>query len=72
MVNYVDWIAPTFVLSLTALPIAAVPAGLDRSGLPVGLQLVGRPRAEETVLALAHSIQQLRPLPKLPSRSQDW
>jgi amidase len=62
MQNYVDWIAPTFVLSLTGLPIAAVPAGLDDNQLPVGVQLVGRPRAEEAVLALAHEIQQLRPV----------
>lgn len=69
MENYVDWIAPTFVLSLTALPIAAVPAGADASGLPVGLQVVGRPHSEEGVLALAHDIQRLRPLP-LPSQFQ--
>ena len=62
MRNYVDWIAPTFVLSLTSLPVAAVPAGLDARGLPVGLQIVGRFRGEEDVLALAHEIQQLRPI----------
>jgi amidase len=65
MQNYVDWIAPTFVLSLTALPIAAVPAGLDARGLPTGLQIVGRARGEEEVLTLAHEIQRLRPLPAL-------
>ena len=43
MQTYVDWIAPTFVLSLTGLPVASVPCGLDESGLPVGLQIVGRP-----------------------------
>jgi amidase len=64
MQNYVDWIAPTFVLSLTGLPIAAVPAGLDTRGLPAGLQIVGRPRGEEGVLALAHHVQQLCPLPQ--------
>jgi amidase len=69
MRNYVDWIAPTFVLSLTALPIVAVPAGADASGLPVGLQVVGRPHGEEGILALAHDLQRLRPLP-LPARFQ--
>ena len=63
MQNYVDWIAPTFVLSLTGLPVASVPAGLDVHGLPVGLQLVGRPQGEESVLALATVLQRLRPLP---------
>jgi amidase len=66
METYVDWIAPTFVLSMTGLPVASVPAGLDPSGLPVGLQVVGRPRAEEAVLALAAKVQRLRPLPRPP------
>jgi amidase len=57
MSTYVDWIAPTFLLSLTGLPVAAVPAGLDPRGLPVGLQIVARPRAEEAALALAAVIQ---------------
>jgi len=57
METYVDWIAPTFVLSLTALPIASVPCGLDAEGLPVGLQIVGRPSDEESVLALAAVVQ---------------
>ena len=68
MRTYVDWIAPTFVLSLTGLPVASVPCGLDREGLPVGLQIVGGPRSEEAVLALAGLVQALRPIgsPKLP------
>ena len=43
MQTYVDWIAPTFVLSLTGLPVASVPCGLDGEGLPVGLQVIGKP-----------------------------
>jgi amidase len=57
MQTYVDWLAPTFVLSLTGLPVASVPCGLDADGLPVGLQVVGRPACEEAVLALAGEIQ---------------
>jgi amidase len=60
METYVDWIAPTFVLSMTGLPVASVPCGLDADGLPVGLQVVGRPRGEEGALALAGVIQGLR------------
>jgi amidase len=63
METYVDWIAPTFVLSLTGLPVAAVPAGLDAAGMPVGLQIVAPPRGEERALALASVMQSLRPLP---------
>ncbi|MEX2281809.1 MAG: amidase family protein [Gemmatimonadota bacterium] len=64
--TYVDWIAPTFVLSLTGLPVASVPCGLDAEGLPVGLQIVGKPQGEEAVLALAGAVQAARPI-GLPS-----
>ena len=68
METYIDWIAPTFVLSLTGLPVACVPAGLDSRGMPVGLQVAGGQFGEEDVLAIAAQIQKLRPiaLPKLP------
>jgi amidase len=62
MQNYVDWIAPTFVLSLTGLPVASVPCGVDAGGMPVGLQIVGRPQHEGAVLALAGAIQRRHPL----------
>ena len=58
MNTYVDWIAPTFVLSLAGLPIASVPCGLDTSGMPVGMQIVGRPRDEESTLAMAGRAQE--------------
>ncbi len=57
MSTYVDWIAPTFVLSLSGLPVACVPCGLDGNGLPVGMQVVGPPQGEELALAVAHQIQ---------------
>ncbi|HYS59277.1 MAG TPA: amidase family protein [Gemmatimonadales bacterium] len=66
METYVDWIAPTFVLSLTGLPVASVPCGLDPDGLPVGLQIVGKPFGEETVLALASQVQRLHPIGRPP------
>ena len=42
MATYIDWVAPTFVLSMTGLPVVSVPSGLDAAGLPTGLQIVGR------------------------------
>jgi amidase len=62
MRTYVDWLAPTFVLSLTGLPVASVPCGLDPDGMPVGLQVVGPPEGEEAVLALAQVLQDLHPI----------
>jgi amidase len=62
MESYVDWIAPTFVLSLTGLPVASVPCGLDARGLPVALQIVGKPQGEGAALALAHQVQRDCPI----------
>ena len=53
METYIDWMAPTFLLSLPSLPVASVPVGLDSSGLPVGLQVVVPPYRESCALALA-------------------
>lgn len=66
METYVDWLAPTFLLSLTGLPVASVPCGRDPDGLPVGMQIVGRPQGEEQVLALAAEIQRVRPIGMAP------
>jgi len=64
MTTYIDWLAPTFVLSLTGLPVASVPCGLDEGTppMPVGLQIVGRPFGEESVLALAAAVQRRHPI----------
>jgi aspartyl-tRNA(Asn)/glutamyl-tRNA(Gln) amidotransferase subunit A len=43
---------------LTGTPVLAFPAGFS-DGLPVGVQLVGKPFAEATVLAAAHAYQQV-------------
>jgi amidase len=61
MRTYVDWLAPTFVLSLTGLPVGSVPAGLDPAGMPVGLQVVGPPEGEEAVLALMGVVASMVP-----------
>ncbi len=66
MKTYVDWIAPTFTLSLTSLPVASVPCGLDPHRMPAGLQLVGPMDGEEKVLALAATLEELAPIGKPP------
>lgn len=43
----------TFPYNLTGLPAASVPCGFDRLGLPIGLQIAGRPFDEATVLQVA-------------------
>ncbi len=39
------------------LPAISIPCGFSRAGLPIGLQIVGAPFAEETVLQLAHAYE---------------
>ena len=42
-------------------PAAAVPAGFDASGLPLSVQIAGRPESEQTLLSLAHQLELARP-----------
>lgn len=60
--NYIDWIAPTFVVSLAALPAASVPAGLTAARLPVGLQIVGPRFSEPLILACARMVERDHPI----------
>ena len=48
----------TVTVNMAGLPGIAVPAGLDTSGLPLGLQLIGRPFEEETLFQAGHVIEQ--------------
>ncbi len=60
--NYVDWIAPAFLITLVSLPAGSVPAGLTRDALPAGLQIVA-PRFEEPlILSLAKIVQRANPI----------
>jgi aspartyl-tRNA(Asn)/glutamyl-tRNA(Gln) amidotransferase subunit A len=47
----------TVTVNMAGLPGLAVPAGLDAQGLPLGLQLIGRPFDEETLFALGQVIE---------------
>jgi amidase len=47
--NYIDWIAPAYLITLVSLPAASAPAGLSADGLPIGMQIVA-PRFEEPLI----------------------
>jgi amidase len=55
--TYLDWMWPCYTISVTGLPAMSVPAGFTKDGLPVGLQLVGRPRDEMGLLQLASAFE---------------
>jgi aspartyl-tRNA(Asn)/glutamyl-tRNA(Gln) amidotransferase subunit A len=48
----------TVTVNMAGLPGISVPSGLDANGLPLGLQLIGRPFEEETLFALGAVIEQ--------------
>ena len=47
-------------LNLTGFPGASVPVGVSSEGLPIGVQVIGRPFEDELVLAVAEALEQAR------------
>jgi aspartyl-tRNA(Asn)/glutamyl-tRNA(Gln) amidotransferase subunit A len=47
----------TVTVNLAGLPGISVPAGLDGRGLPLGLQLIGRPWEEADLLNIAYALE---------------
>ena len=58
MPTYIDWMRSCWYVTFMACPAMSVPAGFSASGLPVGLQLVGRPRGDWGLLQMAHAFEQ--------------
>jgi amidase len=58
MTNYLDWMKSCYYITITSHPAISVPAGFTRDNLPVGIQIVGRYRADFSVLQLAHAFEQ--------------
>ncbi len=62
--TYIDWIGICFAVTLTSCPVVAIPAGFTAAGLPVGLQLIGKPRGEAALLGAAALFEQATGLDK--------
>jgi aspartyl-tRNA(Asn)/glutamyl-tRNA(Gln) amidotransferase subunit A len=58
----------TVTVNMAGLPGIAVPGGLDKDGLPLGLQLIGRPFDEEMLFSLAQVIEDAAPKMQWPER----
>jgi len=56
--TYIDWFSITFALTMTACPTISVPCGFTADGLPVGVQIVGKPRGEAALLRAARRFEQ--------------
>jgi amidase len=57
--SYIDWVSITYAITLTGCPVLSLPCGFTKAGLPVGLQLVGKPRGEAQLLAAAAHLEQI-------------
>ena len=64
--NYVDWLAIAYVITLVSLPSLSLPCGITAAGLPVGLQMVGKPRGEADLLSAALLLEEVMGLDLTP------
>ncbi len=60
--RWTDWTPFTYPFNLTQQPAASIPCGLTRSGLPVGLHIVGPRYADALVLRAARAFETARPI----------
>jgi amidase len=56
--DYLQWMRSCTLISATGCPALSVPGGFTPDGLPVGLQIVGAPRADRRVLEVGHAFEQ--------------
>ena len=56
--TYWDWLGITFAVTLAGCPALSLPCGFTQSGLPVGLQMVGRPYGDGELLGFAALLEQ--------------
>ena len=57
--GYMGWLILTYAITVTACPAFSLPCGFTRDGLPVGLQVVGKPRGEAALFSAAAYIEAL-------------
>ncbi|MBU2091614.1 MAG: amidase [Alphaproteobacteria bacterium] len=64
--NYIDWVLICAAITNTSCPAISVPCGFTKDGLPIGLQIVGKPRDEAGLLRAARLFEQAAGLSLLP------
>ncbi|MDP1535634.1 MAG: amidase [Burkholderiales bacterium] len=63
--GYMGWLALTCAITMTACPVLAIPGGFTAGGLPLGLQVIGKPRGEAALFAHAAWLESLLGLARL-------
>ena len=57
--DYYRWLKIAYAITATTLPVITLPCGKTSDGLPVGIQLVGKPHCEKDLFVYASFIEQL-------------
>jgi Asp-tRNA(Asn)/Glu-tRNA(Gln) amidotransferase A subunit family amidase len=76
--TYFHWLALAYGLTLTCHPVVCLPAGVDHTGMPFGIQICGKKGGDARVLAIAHALEHhmvqfdglARPIPQLEGLSR--
>ncbi|MCJ7651276.1 MAG: amidase family protein, partial [Candidatus Lokiarchaeota archaeon] len=55
------WQPFTFPFNMTGQPAATIPCGWSKEGLPIGMQIVGKPFDEKTVLQVSKAFEDISP-----------
>lgn len=64
--EYYRWLAIAYATTVTTLPVITLPCGFAKHGMPVGVQLVGKPGGEAKLFKHARSIEQITGWSSLP------
>ena len=59
--EFLDWLTFTYPYNCTGQPALSLPLAMSSEGLPIGVQLVGAPRGEGTLLSLGAQLEQAMP-----------
>ena len=62
--NIIRWIAPCPAANATGQPAISIPVGFDSKGLPIAVQLIGKPADENTIISLAAQLEAANPIYK--------
>ena len=59
--SIMSWMTYTYPFNMTGLPAASIPSGWTNSGLPIGMQIVGKRYDERTVLQVSKAFEEIAP-----------
>jgi amidase len=55
--NYIEWLGIAYAVSLVACPAMSLPCGFTATGMPVGMQIIGRPHADAQVFSAGRLLE---------------